>query len=436
MVKKSKLPLGIAATVVLVALFSIVFIRYSLKSDPTTIDHVKRDDAEEPEIIVIDDDSMSDSDMGYIFDEDPSFTVTQSTAVTNNRRTTTVTTTTAPVTTTKSTTTTNRPTTTTRRVTTRATTKATTRATTKASTSVTTTKPANSDQAKKLAAELDAAKTECRKAQDAYDNAKSDKESAQKALDSAQSAYNDAKSSYEAGKSEYETARSGAFGYFEAMDAKDALSVLNNSGSTHKGEEKDATSLENMKKALELMKTCNDIRSDEGKEELYVSNKLMALAMVNANYNVRNDGNTSGVFSNISKGNDDPYKVWYDDQRKPKGENYRALISDEYTGMGYGISSDKNVHCLLLAKDSDDVGGLYNYSDYVAMFNDYYEYAISVPDPSGFEAEMNDAKKALDEAQKALSDKEEAYAAAKSAYEKASEALDNKQKEYNTLLGA
>ena len=53
---------------------------------------------------------------------------------------------------------------------------------------------------------------------------------------------------------------------------------------THIGAKDDATSLDNLLKALDMIDECNKLRADHGLEPLKVSETAMAMAMVQANY--------------------------------------------------------------------------------------------------------------------------------------------------------
>ena len=126
-----------------------------------------------------------------------------------------------------------------------------------------------------------------------------------------------------------EQIKKGSKGFFEAMDAKEALQVFTeekttSDGSsylkaTQVGEEDDATSLENMKASLPFLQKNNDIRKEEGGidgralVELKVTDFDMAVAQHNANWS--KDKSHSKAYNppyeNLSWGYQDPFEGWF-----------------------------------------------------------------------------------------------------------------------------
>ena len=128
-------------------------------------------------------------------------------------------------------------------------------------------------------------------------------------------------------------------GFFESLDPTDksgAQSVLNgyileSDGKldselikyTELGAEKDATSLENMKAAIEYLKECNAIREKDGVAPLKVDYYTMALTQLKANWSAKTDkGHYSGLYcngENIANGyggeNNSPFKGWYTEEK-------------------------------------------------------------------------------------------------------------------------
>ena len=88
-------------------------------------------------------------------------------------------------------------------------------------------------------------------------------EEKQAAVDAAQKAYDEAKKASD--NAEAQIAK-GSFGFFEEMGAAGSAGcILNNAPLkeyTEQGNEEDATSLENMKAALEWIKECNELREN------------------------------------------------------------------------------------------------------------------------------------------------------------------------------
>lgn len=135
------------------------------------------------------------------------------------------------------------------------------------------------------------------------------------------------------------TIAKGSLGFFESLDPTDksgAQAVLNgyileSDGKldselikyTELGAEKDATSLENMKAAIEYLKECNAIREKDGVAPLKVDYYTMALTQLKANWSAKTDkGHYSGLYcngENIANGyggeNNSPFKGWYTEEK-------------------------------------------------------------------------------------------------------------------------
>lgn len=100
---------------------------------------------------------------------------------------------------------------------------------------------------------------------------------------------------------------------------EEALTVLNQNnkkGSTHRGDAKDSTSLDNMWQAVQWLERCNAIRSKDGLAALKVNITMMAVAQVNTNYSTNFKNGHSKQF-NVAEnlawnwGNKDPFDGWY-----------------------------------------------------------------------------------------------------------------------------
>ena len=82
----------------------------------------------------------------------------------------------------------------------------------------------------------------------------------------------------------------GAAGWFQSDNAEQAYKYLTDSSVsqyleyTHIGAKDDATSLDNLLKALDMIDECNKLRAENGLEPLKVSETALAMAMVQANY--------------------------------------------------------------------------------------------------------------------------------------------------------
>lgn len=143
----------------------------------------------------------------------------------------------------------------------------------------------------------------------------------------------------------------GSKGFFEAYGYTDALKILEeqstaNGGSTNIGAENDATSLENFKRALSMVRYGNALRTSDtnftGREDLKVNPTLFAIAQVqiNATANGKVFGH-SGLYNvgeNITASpwadNDkELYEGWYDEEKQ---------VYDYITAKGWTITEVRN----------------------------------------------------------------------------------------------
>lgn len=119
----------------------------------------------------------------------------------------------------------------------------------------------------------------------------------------------------------------GSKGFFEAYGYTNALKVLEENSVeigkyTEVGAENDATSLENFKKAIAMVKTGNTLRTTDdnfkGLNPLKVSAEMFAISQVQVNQMAKTEyGHTRlyNVSENIAVGYDDPYVGWYTEEK-------------------------------------------------------------------------------------------------------------------------
>ena len=119
----------------------------------------------------------------------------------------------------------------------------------------------------------------------------------------------------------------GSKGFFEVYGYTNALKVLEENSVeigkyTEVGAENDATSLENFKKAIAMVKTGNALRTTDdnfkGLNPLKVSAEMFAISQVQVNQMAKTEyGHTRlyNVSENIAVGYDDPYVGWYTEEK-------------------------------------------------------------------------------------------------------------------------
>ena len=209
----------------------------------------------------------------------------------------------------------------------------------------------NKAESAKLQAVVDEAKKNLDAAQEAHDKAlealgtlKADVINAQAKLDGMTDTYNDAVKKW----------NQGAYGYYSSLEygegvEKEGLflfetevinSPTNNSYYVKFGEKTDPTSLNNMIESIDYLKACNELRRENGLEDLKIDIGLMTFAQFNSSTNIKQlEGNFkyehAGLFNcgeNIAYGPGawNPYDGWY-------GEEYelfqKAVESGDYPGL-------------------------------------------------------------------------------------------------------
>lgn len=128
---------------------------------------------------------------------------------------------------------------------------------------------------------------------------------------------------------------------------EEALTVLNQNnkkGSTHRGDAKDSTSLDNMWQAVQWLERCNAIRSKDGLAALKVNITMMAVAQVNTNYSTNFNNGHSQQFNageNLAWGwaGMDPFDGWYYDEKQVYDWKQVGLTLDQVRAQGLKLPS-------------------------------------------------------------------------------------------------
>lgn len=266
-------------------------------------------------------------------------------------------------------------------------------------------------------------------------------------------AVNNAKAEMDAAEQAYQQAQeqfnSGSLGFFQEMakneadvegstagKAVDVLTSTENQSDrvdatcsweefrsyTHISDQNDATSLENMKKAFDYIRECNQLRKNDENfpdcEDLFVTDYLMAVAQMNANWARESNGERNSHSKVFNVGENlawrpeglDPYIGWYYTEKENYANNkewsnqtghYLNITNSRYGATGYGVCTpDETSQFGWLAHAQDfyfsNSDKMYTVDEYEQRFNDYYN-------------KLN----------KLLADTKAAYEKAKAAYEAA-----------------
>ena len=404
----NSIKLWVGLSVILVVVFSGLVIRYSLKKDPMTIDHSEKSLSQQGNGKPYNDGLTTDGDVVLGTDADLLTTlggeesepsdegdskVTQSTEKVDNRRKTETTTTTA--------------------------------------------SPAEVKEAKKKKAqeELDAATQKYEQAGEKLDQCNAALEEAKSKRDQLQGEYDNAKSKLDEAKRNYDEGQKdnynkGMLGFFENIGDHAGVDALNGSELlpiANMADSADAASLDCMKRSLDYLNFVNQVRKGEGKPEIKVSCKLMALAALNNDLYAAdsNNGNGTGLDEDLAIGFDDPFTVWYYDEKESNGGNYLSLVNEDHVAAGFGYShKNGNVHNILFCNGGYDAGPLMTVGEFTEKFNTYYNTAIKGKGVGEAEEQFKRAESALNSAKQTVTDKiasaqsaSTAYGSAKTIYE-------------------
>ena len=148
-------------------------------------------------------------------------------------------------------------------------------------------------------------------------------------------------------------AEKGSLGFFEEMGSTEAVNVLKNSSYrayTEIGAKNDATSLDNMKAALDMIDDCNLIRANLGLSPLTVTDYMMAVAQSNANASayILTSTQQYNVAENVAWASSDPFRVWYVNEKRlydtgttdfQKTGHYQNIVNTSFTVTGYAVNN-------------------------------------------------------------------------------------------------
>ena len=194
-----------------------------------------------------------------------------------------------------------------------------------------------------------------------------------KALEDSENNVTNTTSGYDAAEQQF---KDGSFAFFEEMGATQALSFLENSPNskhTIRGDAKDATSLDNMLYAIELLERCNALRAQNGLAPLKTSDTAMAISQELANAEdwagtVRGGlaAAQNTLWSSSSGKTLNPYYYWYNREKKNAIANnggqtghYENIIDPGYTESGAAYTTRRANPDQLYTWNQTFLGGIY-----------------------------------------------------------------------------
>jgi|GEM_PF-5290847 len=299
--------------------------------------------------------------------------------------------------------------------------------------------------------EISAKEKELSKAKSTLEAKKSAVKSAKKKLDSSKKTYDKIKSSQDSAQKTYNNAKSAynkalkknsALGFYKEYKYDVAAYNLENSQYkkyTNIGSKGDATSLDNMLKAVEYIKLGNKYRKKDGVAEIkYISPALMAIEQINVNYcyaNKKLQHLSTSTFAKwptknswISYGENlaynyqkDPYDGWYTQEKKlykagtrdfSKVGHYLNLVNKAHTVTGFAYNNTSDIYYGQIF-GRDDVQDKVKIADFEKQLRTFIDKVSK---------EISSTKKALDKAKTNLDNAKKATSSAKSNYDKANTA--------------
>lgn len=296
----------------------------------------------------------------------------------------------------------------------------------------------------RVAKELEELSEQYDRAADKFDEAKEALEDAENERDELQEDYDEAQKKLEKAIKKYESGNGklynrGLFAFLESVGADEALDLLENSafsGYLDPSDPGDPSSLESVKRSLELLDEANYFREWEGRNAFRISYNMMAIAVLNnaKTSSTRQVENLTDLVQDAAFGYNDPYDAWYYDEISTGGGNYRNLMNDDYVVAGYGFSSKNgNVHNLLFADADYDSGISVNLSRFTNDFNKFYDSVKKSKECTELEELCEQLEKELKEAEQNITEKEKTVRSAQKAFDLAKEDYEEKKEEYEAF---
>ncbi|MDD7305335.1 MAG: hypothetical protein PUG67_01960 [Peptoniphilaceae bacterium] len=196
----------------------------------------------------------------------------------------------------------------------------------------------------------------------------------------------------------------------QRTDAQKAIDILNQYANYHKrGDMRDSTSIQNMKKSIDLIKEGNKLMLSDNrkknKKSWTISHQAMAIAMTSAATTEDDHTHNFNVWENLAWGymDNNPYRAWYYGEKKAleNGEKDRQKIGhylniiDENTQVtGLAISTLPKTHLGIIHSQiwgiKGQLGQDFSINNYESMLNTYIKEKNIKIDPDEKESDFSD----------------------------------------------
>ena len=236
-----------------------------------------------------------------------------------------------------------------------------------------------------------------------------------------------------------------AIDFFEAVGSTEAANLFETAtykDDTHPGNSWDATASSNVFQALEFIRECNELRKADPRctqnEELLVTDRLMAYAILNANRSAVVWGHCcqfSGIGENLAQGYRDPFDGWYtyekslyDAGNTSAAGHYTNIIENTYRYTGFARGSSRT-DSQVFARSLKAGEQAYTVDQWYERYNAWYQSL-----PKAEPEDVVNARAALAEARVNLAQKQEALEAATAAANEAAAAFAPAKAAYDAAV--
>ena len=280
--------------------------------------------------------------------------------------------------------------------------------TTRPTSTTTTTTASTVDPAKRADAQ-----NKLRSAELALESSRNSLSTAEISLKAAESSLKDVQKEYDAAMKSQPELPKNAYGFLDRAGAQEAADIIKkalDSSEAFADDTGDAISLDNIRNALGYIRKCNEYRAAAGKQPLKISDRLMAVAAVDVDHNIKFEGSGGmyGVPENMQLTSGDPFAAWFEAEKETEGEHYKNILNDEFIATGFALNNS-----------SFNANGM----SFVQTF--YGSTGETLYTPEEYEARLDKFLEECDAVEKFMKKYQDSLDKATAAYEKAAANYDN-----------